>query len=67
MKIWAYYHQTGKTELVDTCSKAEVGYMVREYQLAFGSTCTVWAGLKRDNPRLARGRGVDETAHYRGY
>jgi hypothetical protein len=64
MKIWAFYKQTGKTELVDTCAKKEACFMVREYQAAFGPTFVVWSGLKRDNPWINR-RPDDETMHYR--
>jgi hypothetical protein len=63
MKIWAYSKQTGKTELVDTCAKKDACYLVHEYQMAFGSGCVVWSGLKRDNPWICR--RFDETAHYR--
>lgn len=52
MKIWAYSKQTGKTELVDECTKKDGYFMVREYQTAFGPTFIVWAGLKRDNPEM---------------
>jgi hypothetical protein len=62
MKIWAFYKQTGKTELVDTCTKKDACYLVHEYQLAFGRDCVVWSGLKRDNPVNRR---FDETAHYK--
>ena len=65
MKIWAYYKDTGKTELIDTASKKDVAYLTREYQIAFGNTCVVWFGLKRDNPVMHKGRGFDETSHYK--
>lgn len=50
MKIWGKYR--GKVELIDTCTKGEAAYLVGEYQLAYGSQWIVWAGLKRDEPRL---------------
>jgi len=65
-KIWAYSKQTGKTELVDTVSKSEAAFIVREYQVAFGPTFYVWSGLKRDNPLTKPSSGqFDETAHYK--
>jgi hypothetical protein len=65
MKIWAYSKQTHKTELITTCIKRDVAFLVREYQLAFGSSFVVWAGLKRDNPLKPSSSQCDETAHYK--
>jgi hypothetical protein len=48
MTIWAKYLPTGRVERIDSCAKSEVGYMVREYQMAYGRDWQVWAGLKRD-------------------
>ena len=51
MKIWGKYIPTKKAEVLDTCTKKELGYMLREYRMAFGRDWIIWAGLKRDEPR----------------
>lgn len=58
-KIW-YKHEDCKPEVIDTCGKHEVGYMLSNYQMAFGCAYgqhrygkdRVWVGLKRDMPEL---------------
>lgn len=50
MKIWGYCKQRGTIEQIDTCGKREVGYIIGQYQMAFGAGWIIWAGLKRDFP-----------------
>ena len=51
MKIWGKYKPTRVVELIDTCAKKDVGYILREYMMAFGRDWIIWAGLKRDEPK----------------
>lgn len=48
MNIWARYR--GNVERIDECSARDAAYLVREYQLAYGSEWVVWAGRKSDEP-----------------
>lgn len=55
--IW-YKPENGKPEIVDSCSKHKVGYMLHEYKMAFGLLLgqrrhgkdKLWAGRKKDEP-----------------
>jgi hypothetical protein len=50
MQIWAKNLKNQTVHRVDTCKVGEVGYIVREYQMAYGPTHVVWAGKKADMP-----------------
>jgi len=66
-RIWVRFHDTGLVEHVDTSDEHNSpDFLVREYQLSYGNSGTVWAGLKRDDPGRHRERcrcGHEKTDH----
>ena len=50
MKIWKRF-KDWKPEVIDTCTKKNAAYMLREYRMACGPDCKVWLGLMRDEPK----------------
>lgn len=58
ISIW-YKPEHGKIEKVDTAPAGQAGYLVHEYQMAYGvlpgqhrhGKDKVWAGLKSDEPQ----------------
>ena len=55
MNIWVRF-KGQQPEKVDTCTPGNAGYLVGEYQLAYGRDCVVWAGRKCDEPGKDHGR-----------
>lgn len=46
INIWCRYPY-GLVEKIDSASSAkEADYLAGEYQVAFGKTCSIWAGTK---------------------
>ena len=67
MNIWVRF-KGRQPEKVDTCTPKNAGYLVGEYQLAYGRDCVVWAGRKCDEPREDGGRGFyGTTKNCHGY
>lgn len=63
VRIWYRYGEQ-KPEVVDTCAKRDVGYILHNYMMAFGvypgqtnaRTAKVWAGRKCDEPEATKNR-----------
>lgn len=51
MNIWAQYKNQEPDKIEEGVAKADLGYLLQEYRIAYQNTGTVvWAGLKRDAP-----------------